>query len=92
MIRTYRAKPELVEAVQYDGSNLDELRLLTANALFIDSYAQSKGVGYIHVEPIIELNSVNGKVKIKKGDFIIKRNEGFSIYKPREFRRIFESV
>lgn len=92
MIKTYRAKPELVEAVQYDGSNFEELRLLAAHALFIDSYAKHKGVGDIHIEPSIELNSVNGKVKIKKGDFIIKRNEGFSICKPREFQRIYETV
>lgn len=90
MIRAYRVKPAIVQAVQYDGSNLNEIREWAYHNIFIEDNDRYHNMGDVHVEAIVKLRSENGIVRVRKGDFIVKHNDKFSICKPREFKKLYE--
>lgn len=85
MIQLYRIKPAIVQAVKYTG-NVNELRELANGSIIVQEFT------YNTREPRISLKTVNGVVRVRKGYYVIRHNEEFTICKPREFQRLYETV
>ena len=79
MIKKYRKKPVVIEALKYDGSNIEEaIDFIGEDAYFKDSL-------------IIE--TLEGKMRADIGDYIIKGVNGeFYPCKPEIFSKTHEEV
>ena len=79
MIKKYRKKPIIIEAVQYDGSNFEELRDF---------------MGELYWNPLNEcplIKTLEGDMLVREGDYIIQGIEGeFSPCKPEIFEKNHE--
>lgn len=80
MIKKYRKKPVVIEAVQWDGSNKVEIQLFMNK--YLDEYSRRKEL----IIPTLE-----GKHIASLGDFIIKGVHGeFYPCKPDIFAKTYE--
>lgn len=61
----YRKKPIVIEAIQFDGTNFDELHKFCGNVIL-------EPVGEIY----IEIETLEGRMKANVGDFIIRGVNG----------------
>lgn len=66
----YRAKPHEIEAVKWDGTNLEEVKQFVGDKL--DQYTYSK-----NGESIMKINTIFGIMEVKIGDYIIKYKINF---------------
>ncbi len=83
MIKQYRKKPVVIEAVQYDGDNLNEIYKFTNYQVRIGNRIDS---------PLFVL-TLEGAMEAKQGDFIIKGVNGeFYPCKPDIFEKTYELV
>ena len=89
----YRKKPVVVEAVQWTGLNLEEVKSFVGAHLtysIIDT-AWEVGKGAPHVNMIIK--TLEGDMFVNRGDFIIKGVNGeFYPCKQDIFEKIYEGV
>lgn len=72
MIKKYKKKPEIVEAVQFTGANLDELKAF---------------VPMLNTEPrFMVLSTFTGQHFINVGDYIVKNTDGeYQVHSERIF-------
>ena len=90
----YRKKPVVIEAIQWTGLNLEEIKSFVGESLqydIIDS-AWRAGAGVTpHVDMVIK--TLEGNHVCTKGDFIIKGVHGeFYPCKPDIFEKTYELV
>lgn len=86
MIKKYRKKPIVIEALKYDGENADALTLIWAwpNALASVLVEDDKSIA---------INTLEGKMKVSVGDYIIRGIKGeFYPCKPDIFEATYEEV
>ena len=85
-IRKYRKKPVIIEAIQYDGSNLREIAEFVGTDLsMVDNDVN------LSLFPVIK--TLEGDMLISKGDFVIKGVQGeFYPCKPDIFKETYEFV
>jgi hypothetical protein len=82
MIKKYRKKPVVIEAIQYTGDNDDEIR-----AFAVDNYKMDLEEGKCIID------SMEGKFVCSKGDYVIKGVKGeFYPCKPDIFEQTYEEV
>ena len=84
----YRKKPVVIEAIQWDGSNLDEIKKFTGDHADV-KYGEKDG------ESIADLfiHTLEGDMHASKGDYIIKGVHGeFYPCKPDVFSQTYEEV
>ena len=87
----YRKKPVVVEAIQWNGNNLAEIRAfvgknVSANT-FVESFTRKELGSYINIE------TLEGIMTASIGDYIIKGVQGeFYPYKPDIFLETYEMV
>lgn len=80
MIQKYRKRPVVIEAVQWTGRNLDEIRLFAP-----DSTSYSKDA--------LTIYTLEGAMQASVGDFIIKGVDGeFYPCKPDIFLKTYNEV
>lgn len=85
----YRKKPVTIEAVQWNGYNLDEIKQFTGSHADV-KYDQSKD-GEIIADLFI--HTLEGDLHASKGDYIIKGVRGeFYPCKPLIFMATYEKV
>ena len=87
----YRKKPVIIEAVQWTGLNLEEIKSFVSESLQYDiiDTAWEVGKGVPHVNMIIK--TLEGDHICTKGDFIIKGVKGeFYPCKPDIFEETYE--
>jgi hypothetical protein len=85
----YRKKPVVVEAIQYNGTNLDELEKFVGKALEYSIYAKFEDLEAY----LVQLTTLEGKMEVRKGDYIIRGIEGeFYPCKPDIFEKTYEMV
>lgn len=88
----YRKKPVVIEAVQWTGLNLEEIKEFVGKDLeysIIDT-AWEVGKGTPHV--IMKIHTLEGDHECTKGDFIIKGVNGeFYPCKPDVFEKTYDS-
>lgn len=89
----YRKKPVIIEAIQWTGLNLEEIKSFVGESLLYDiiDTAWEVGKGDPHVNMTIK--TLEGDHTCTKGDFIIKGVHGeFYPCKPDIFEKTYELV
>jgi hypothetical protein len=83
MIRNFRKKPVVIQAVVWNGSNLQE----------IDDFLGNTTHGFTSNDETMYIQTLEGKMIASKGDYIIKgvSNE-FYPCKPDIFEKTYEQV
>lgn len=86
----YRKKPMVVEAVQWTGLNLEEIKEFVGGALtyLINDTAWKAGKGRPHV--YMKIRTLEGEMKVSEKDFIVKGVNGeFYPCKPDIFQKTY---
>ena len=87
----YRKKPVVIEAIQWNGDNLNEIKEFVGESLdysIIDT-AWKVGKGAPHV--LMKIHTLEGDHECTKGDYIIKGVQGeFYPCKPDIFEQTYE--
>ncbi len=89
----YKTKPCEIEAVQWTGLNLEDIKeFVGENLLYnIIDTAWQVGKGVPHV--LMQIKTLEGNVRADKGDYIIKGLRGeFYPCKPDVFKKKYEEV
>lgn len=83
MLKKYKKKPVVIEAIQLNGSSVDEIR--EWGGVKVGYYHSTTGTLYI--------NTLEGSMTASNGDYIIKGVQG-EIYpcKPDIFQQTYEEV
>jgi len=87
----YRKKPVIVEAIQWSGTNLEEIKAFVGEDLVYEicDTAWEAGKGVPHVR--MQIHTLEGIHICKTGDYIIKGVKGeFYPCKPDIFVQIYE--
>ena len=85
MRKKYRKKPVVIEAIQYDGSNVNEAKAFAGHIM------QYRPSNDFPADILIE--TLEGVMKCSVGDYIIKGVQGeFYPCKPDIFEATYESV
>lgn len=80
MIKKYRKKPVVIEAIQWDANNWDEVQNFVGEGCEIEGRS-------------IFINTLEGEMKAQDGDYIIKGIKGeFYPCKPDIFEQTYEEV
>ena len=86
----YKKKPDVVEAIHWDGGNLQEVMA------FVGAVNRDKIRSYYHAEDLeyeITLNTHEGWETVDVGDWIVKDGQGeFYPCKPWVFEKQYEPV
>lgn len=90
-MRKYKKRPVVVEAIQWDGKNIEEVKEFVAEDKFIISPFSNKITG--QVENMLLVKTLEGEMIASPGDFIIKGIEGeFYPCSPDVFEKTYEIV
>lgn len=85
MIKKYRKKPVVIEAVQYTGDNMKEIMTFAANS--------AREIEEDFLGEHITIKTLEGDMKAEKNDYIIKGVKGeFYPCKPDIFKQTYEEV
>ena len=89
----YRKKPVVIEAVQWNGRNLEEIKEFVGDSLIYEisdaAWKVGKGVPSVYME----IKTLEGNHKCSIGDYIIKGVQGeFYPCKPDIFEQTYEQV
>lgn len=93
----YRKKPVVIEAVQWDGMNLGEIKEFAGDSVESEIHDEfyNRGEGIPSVPPWIELtiHTLEGDMSASEDDYIIKGIAGeFYPCKPDIFEQTYEGV
>lgn len=78
----YRKKPVVVEAVQWRGDNVDEVKEFVGQFLLVDSILQR-----------MYISTLEGRMEVKLNDYIIKGvDREFYPCKPAIFEKTYDIV
>lgn len=90
----YRKKPVVVEAIQWTGSNLEEIRNFVGSDL-IEEYVELFDIKRTLKEMLVDIaiDTLEGTMRVDYGDYIIKGVKGeFYPCKPDIFLATYEEV
>lgn len=92
MILVARKKPVEIECIKFTGDNISELKNFVGDVLVV-SFLQIDDPWSEHSDPDFSIRTLEGDMKISKGDFIIKGVNGeFYPCKPEIFEKTYEVV
>lgn len=89
----YKTKPVEIEAIQWTGLNLEEIRAFVGESLIYDiiDTAWEAGKGIPHV--LMKIKTLEGDMIASEGDYIIKGLRGeFYPCKPDIFEKKYELI
>lgn len=89
----YRKKPVVIEAIKWDGLNLQEVKDFVGDSLIYDIYDTAWKVG--EAAPIVnmKIKTLEGNMQVSIDDYIIKGVKGeFYPCKPDIFEQTYEKV
>lgn len=87
----YRKKPVVIEAIQYDGLNLEEIRRFVGSSLVYHIFDAAWKAGACQPVVDMKIKTLEGEVQVRKGDYIIKGVHGeFYPCKPDIFKETYE--
>lgn len=91
MVKFYRIKPEVVQAVQWTGDNIDELSQFTTigdSTPLVFKYYTPDGE-----ELRLLKDNYNDSTLISEGYYVVKDTSGnFNVFSPELFKKTYESV
>lgn len=89
----YRKKPVIIEAVQWTGLNLQEIKDFVGDKLKYEIYDAARQAGVAPPAVDIKIDTLEGEHIASKGDYIIKGIKGeFYPCKPDIFAKTYELV
>lgn len=89
----YRKKPVVIEAVQWTGLNIEEVRDFIGEPLQVETVDSAWKVGKMPPVVKIIISTLEGDMLASKGDYIIKGVQGeFYPCKPDIFETTYEEV
>lgn len=89
----YRKKPIVIDAIQFTGLNLEEIKSFVGEKLKYDimDAAWQAGVGRPHI--LMKIETLEGDMLVSKNDYIIKGVNGeFYPCKPDIFEQTYDIV
>ena len=92
----YKTKPVEIEAIQWTGLNLEEIKTFVGDSLLAEIYniidtAWKVGKGRPHV--LLKIKTLEGDMHVSEGDYIIKGLKGeFYPCKPDIFEKKYELI
>ena len=89
----FRKKPVIIEAVQFDGLNLEEIKLFVGDNLIYDiiDTAWQAGKGRPHI--LMKIKTLEGDMNVSEMDYIIKGVNGeFYPCKPDIFNKTYDCL
>lgn len=100
MIKKYKTKPVEIEAIEYDGNNIEQIKKFLGNNFIkktktIEMHIPCEESIFPVPVPYIAyyIRTLEGDMKISKGDYIIKGIEGeFYPCKPDVFKQKYELI
>lgn len=93
MANLYRKKPVVIEAIQWTGTNLEELKSFVGNSLVYDICDAAWEVGKGRPKIFMQVKTLEGDMQVEVGDFVIKGIKGeFYPCKPDIFNSTYEEV
>lgn len=93
MIKKYRKKPVIIEAILWDGLNTSEIKEFCGDKVKFayNDAAWKAGKGPVIATPFF--NTLEGIMQANKGDYIIRGvNNEFYSCKPDIFKKTYEEV
>lgn len=89
----YRTKPCEIEAIQWTGLNLEEIKEFVGESLIYSIHDTAYEAGVYPPQVFIEIKTLEGIMNASKGDYIIKGLRGeFYPCKPDVFEKKYELV
>lgn len=89
----YRKKPIVIEAVQWNGLNLEEIKEFVGKDLEYNILDTAWEVGKGAPNVLMKIHTLEGDMDVSKGDFVIKGVSGeFYPCKPDIFEKTYEMV
>lgn len=93
MIKKYRKKPVTIEAIQYNGLNLEEIEKFTNDNCIIEIYDAGYKANAVPPVAKVGIPTLEGVMQANVGDYIIKGVKGeFYPCKPDIFEQTYEVV
>ena len=91
MIKKYRKKPVVIEAIQWTGNNNEKINNFCSD--LIGESPDESGIAYNNPEGHVIIQTLEGKLSASIGDYIVKGVEGeFYPVKPDIFEKTYELV
>ena len=72
----YRTKPVEIEAIQFTGLNLEEIKSFVGDSLIYDILDTAWEVGKGRPRIFMKIKTLEGDMNVKEGDYIIKGSLG----------------
>lgn len=92
-VQKYRKKPVVVEAIQWNGLNLEEIKNFVGESLDYDIIDSAYSVDVLPPAVMMFIKTLEGAMQVSKGDYIIKGVNGeFYPCKPDVFEKTYELV
>ncbi len=89
----YRKKPIVIEAVQWNGLNLEEIKQYVGKDLIYSIIDTAWQVGKGTPQILMKIHTLEGDMEVSKMDYIIKGVNGeFYPCKPDIFEKTYEKV
>ena len=87
----YRKKPVVIEAIQWNGDNLNEIKEFVGESLDYSIIDTAWKVGKGAPQVLMKIHTLEGDHECTKGDYIIKGVQGeFYPCKPDIFEQTYE--
>ena len=89
----YRKKPVIIEAVQWTGLNLEEIKAFVGDALQYEIFDAAWKAGVAAPKVEMKIKTLEGEMNVSEGDYVIKGVNGeFYPCKPDVFEKTYEIV
>ena len=93
MVNRYRTKPCEIEAIQWNGTNLEEIKDFVGNSLIFDICDIAWEVGRGRPFVFMKIRTLEGDMQANVGDYIFKGLRGeFYPCKPDVFEKKYEII
>lgn len=89
----YRKKPVVVDAIQWNGENIEEVKNFVGDTLIYVIYQSDYITRYYITKYKLMIRTLEGDMYVHEGDYIIKGVEGeFYPCRPDIFEKTYEMV
>lgn len=89
----YKKKPVIIDAIQFDGLNLEEIKLFVGDNIIYDIIDTAWQVGKGRPHILMKIKTLEGDMNVSEMDYIIKGVNGeFYPCKPDIFYKTYEEV
>lgn len=92
-VKNFTKKPVVIEAIQWNGLNLVEVKSFVGDACKYDYYDAGYQAGVVPPSVDLFIHTLEGDMKCSKGDYIIKGVQGeFYPCKPDIFKQTYDEL